>query len=111
MPTATLPPLADLLTALEAAVRVGDRAHATQLTQAILQHLASEAAEGTSLERRVRALMAQLDQPMAAPRNRPPTSFILERSKRCVSPQPGCRGWCRLQSLQQRLGFGRLVRG
>ena len=47
MPTPTNPPrpLADLLTELEAAVRAGDRARATQLEQTILQRLASEAAD------------------------------------------------------------------
>src|SRR4030095_7002579 len=64
MPPPTNPPrpLADLLTELEAAISAGDRARATQLEQAILQRLASEAAERAVLERRVRALMAALDQ-------------------------------------------------
>jgi esterase/lipase superfamily enzyme len=69
MPTPATPqrPLADLLTELEAAVRAGDRARATQLEQAILQRLATEAADGAALERRVHALMAELDQPAAGP--------------------------------------------
>ena len=60
-------PLTDLLTELEAAVRAGDRARATELERAILQRLAAEAADQAALERRVRALMAELDQPEASP--------------------------------------------
>ena len=46
MPTPTNPPrpLTELLTALEAAVRAGGRAYATQLEQTILPRLASAAA-------------------------------------------------------------------
>ena len=51
-------PLTDLLTELEAAVRAGDRACATELERAILQRLATEAADQAALERRVRELMA-----------------------------------------------------
>ena len=60
-------PLTDLLTELEAAVRAGDRARATELERAILQRLAAEAADQAALERRVRALMAELDQLEASP--------------------------------------------
>ncbi len=90
MPTPTNPPrpLADLLTELEAAVRAGDRARATQLEQTILQRLASEAADRASLERRVRALMAALDQPAAGPRVSSLDPFNLERS----SPSPDADG-------------------
>src|SRR5437667_7915046 len=90
MPTPPNPlrPLADLLTELEAAVRAGDRARATQLEQAILQHLASEAAERASLERRVRALMAALDQPAAGPCVITLDPFTLERS----TPLPAAAG-------------------
>jgi len=82
MPIPTNPPrpLADLLTELETAVRAGDRARATQLAQTILQRLASEAADRASLERRVRSMMAALDQPAAGPRVRHLDPFILERS-------------------------------
>ena len=64
MPTSPYPqrPLTDLLEELEAAVHAGDRARAIQLEQAILQRIAAEAADRTGLERRVRALMATLDQ-------------------------------------------------
>src|SRR5262245_43952067 len=86
MPTPTNPqrPLADLLTELEAAVRTGDRAHAMQLEQTILQRLASEAADRASLERRVRALMAEMDQPATGPRVISLDPFNLERG----SPAP-----------------------
>jgi esterase/lipase superfamily enzyme len=82
MPTPTNPPrsLADLLTELEAAIRAGDHARATQLEQTILQRLASEAAERASLERRIRALMVALDQPTAGPRVSNLDPFNLERS-------------------------------
>jgi len=65
-PTNPQPPLAELLKELKAAVRVKDRARATLLEQTILQRLATEAADRTNMERLVRALMAELDQP--APR-------------------------------------------
>src|SRR5215813_2087007 len=82
MTTPTNPPrpLADLLTELEAAVRTGDRARATQLKQTLLQRLASEAADRASLERRVRALMAEMDQPATGPRVISLDPFNLERS-------------------------------
>ena len=41
-------PLTDLLTELEAAVRAGNRARATELERAILQRLAAEAADQAS---------------------------------------------------------------
>jgi esterase/lipase superfamily enzyme len=90
MPTPTNPPrsLADLLADLEAAVRAGDRARATQLEQTILQRLASEAADRASLERRVRALIAALDQPAAGPRVISFDPFALERS----TPVPATAG-------------------
>jgi esterase/lipase superfamily enzyme len=67
IPPAPQRPLADLLAELEAAVRAGDRSSATQLERAILQCLATEAADCAALERRVRALMAELDQTAAGP--------------------------------------------
>ena len=54
--------LAKLLAELEAAVRAGNRAHAMELEQTILQGLATEAAGHAELERRVRDLMAELEQ-------------------------------------------------
>jgi esterase/lipase superfamily enzyme len=90
MPTPTNPqrPLADLLTELEAAVLAGDRARATQLERTILQRLTSEAADRASLERRVRALMVDLEQPTAGPRVITLDPFSLERG----SPQPDADG-------------------
>src|SRR5215467_899914 len=67
IPTDPQQPLADLLTELEAAIRIRDRIRATQLEHMILQRLASEAADRASLERRVRALMEALDQPAVGP--------------------------------------------
>lgn len=55
----------DLLAELEVAVRDGDRDRALQLEQKILKRLASDSAESAALERRVRDLMAALDQPGA----------------------------------------------
>ncbi|SEC63382.1 Esterase/lipase superfamily enzyme [Rhizobiales bacterium GAS191] len=57
--------LADLLTQLEAAVSAGDRVRAMAIERTILQRLAAEAADRAALERRVRALMAELDRPAA----------------------------------------------
>ncbi|MEK6405601.1 MAG: alpha/beta hydrolase [Acidobacteriota bacterium] len=86
MATLTNPqrPLIDLLTELEAAVRAGDRARAMQLEQTILQRLATEAADQAAVERRVRALMAELklaepDQPNTRPRVRGAESFNVVR--------------------------------
>lgn len=61
MPTPARP-LAEMLTELESAVRAGDRSRAVQLEQAILQRLATEAADRDELERRLRALMSELGQ-------------------------------------------------
>jgi esterase/lipase superfamily enzyme len=70
MPTSANPqrPLADLLAALEAAVRAGDRVRATQLEREILQRLATEAADHACVERQVRALLAELDRPQTTMR-------------------------------------------
>lgn len=56
-------PLAELLNQLEAAVRAGDRARALELARQIGQRLVREHHEQDAIERRVRALMAELDQP------------------------------------------------
>ncbi|MGH8479576.1 MAG: alpha/beta hydrolase, partial [Gammaproteobacteria bacterium] len=80
-------PLAELLTELETAVRAGDRVRATALEQMILQRLATEAADCDDVERRVRALMAELDRPAAGPlKSLDP--FDLERG----SPSPDADG-------------------
>ena len=69
MPTSANPQasLAELLTALEGAVRNGDRVRARSLEREILQRLASESATSTRIERQVRALLAELDQTQAQP--------------------------------------------
>jgi esterase/lipase superfamily enzyme len=69
-------PLVELLADLEAAVRAGDRAHALELEQEILQRLAAESADRARIEREVRALLAELDRPSVLDT----ASFELERS-------------------------------
>jgi len=61
-----MPTLTELLRQLEEAVRAGDHDHAIHLEQTILLRLATEASERGNMERRVRDLMAELNQ--AAPR-------------------------------------------
>lgn len=73
--------LAQLLEALTAAVRRGDRTQALELSCRIQQRLASEAADRAAVERQVRALLAQLDE--VATSARPllqPLDLQLERS-------------------------------
>ncbi len=60
-------PLNDLLTQLEAAVRAGDRVRALELALQIQKRLASEAAERASLERQMRALLAEMHKPPSRP--------------------------------------------
>lgn len=69
MPTSPLRSLEDLLAALEAAVATGNHARAAELERAILQRLATEAADADALERQVRELMAKL--PAKPLRDRP----------------------------------------
>ncbi len=80
MPTHNNPQqtLTELLAELDAAVRAGDRARAVQLEQTILQRLATEAADCANVERRVRAVMAELQE--AALRIKAFNPFDLERS-------------------------------
>ncbi len=59
-------PLPELLAELETAIRVHDYQRAMQLEQIILQQLASEAAANAALERRVRALMQEVEQAEAS---------------------------------------------
>jgi esterase/lipase superfamily enzyme len=80
MPTSIQPSLAELLARLEATVREEDHARAIELEQIILQRLATDAAEHAALERRVRALMAELRQPSPATVDFDP--FDLERSSK-----------------------------
>ncbi|MBM4258052.1 MAG: hypothetical protein FJ147_19435 [Deltaproteobacteria bacterium] len=78
-PTSTQLTLGELFAQLEAAVRAGDRAGAMQLEQTILQRLASDAADRANLERRLRALMAELDQPTTKAEIKSLDPFDLER--------------------------------
>jgi esterase/lipase superfamily enzyme len=55
--------LAELVNQLEAAVRAGDRARAIALARQIEQRLVREHHDQSAIERRVRALMAELNQP------------------------------------------------
>ena len=73
-------PLAELLTQLEAAVRAEDRERATRLQQAILQRLATGAADHAAVERQVRLLMETLEQSAAHPGIRQFDPLNLERS-------------------------------
>lgn len=57
------PTIAELLSALETAVNAGDRERAAELEQTILQRLAAEAADRAAIERQVRDLIAELDNP------------------------------------------------
>jgi hypothetical protein len=72
MPTHTSIFLNELLAQLEIAVRANDRPRALELSRKIQQRLATDAAENASVERQMRALLAELD----APR---PTVEIAER--------------------------------
>jgi len=56
-------PLPELVSQLEAAVRVGDRPRAIELARQIEQRLVREHFEEAAIEQRVRALMAELEQP------------------------------------------------
>src|SRR5262245_19185208 len=59
--------LEPLFAELEAAVRDKDRDRALELESAISQRLAANAAETAAMERRLRALMVQLDAPADTP--------------------------------------------
>jgi esterase/lipase superfamily enzyme len=63
----TLPSLATLMAELDDAVRAGDRVRATELERSILQRLCSESMDRMEIERRVRARMTELSQPVDPP--------------------------------------------
>jgi hypothetical protein len=65
MATPTQPSLAELLTTLEVAVRDRNYALAVEIERIIQQRLAIDAADSAALERRVRALMTELEAPVA----------------------------------------------
>ena len=60
--------LTQVLAQLEAAVRTGNRVRALDLARQIQQQLVQENHEQAAIERRVRELLAELDQPAAGPR-------------------------------------------
>jgi esterase/lipase superfamily enzyme len=66
-PGSTERTLAELVADLETAVEAGDFSLAIQIERSILRRLASEAADRANVERRVRELMARLDEPAAGP--------------------------------------------
>ena len=72
-------PLAELLAELEAAILAKDRERATRLQQAILQRLATGAADHAAVERQVRLLMETLEQSAAHPGIRQFDFLNLER--------------------------------
>lgn len=53
--------LASLLAQLVVAVQAGDRSRAQELAQVIYQQIATQAADGATMERQVRALLLELD--------------------------------------------------
>jgi esterase/lipase superfamily enzyme len=73
-------PLTTLLADLEAAVLAEDRERALELARQIQQRLATEAADRASLERQVRALLAELDAPETRPETVSIEDFSTERS-------------------------------
>lgn len=90
MPASTSPeqPIDELFTELEAVVRAGNRVRALELEQIILQRLATEAADQAALERRIRALMAELDVP--EPKSEPvfsPEDISFEKSRTSLEPE------------------------
>jgi esterase/lipase superfamily enzyme len=80
MPRVAERSLGELLASLEVAVRNGDLARAREIERTIQQRLAIEAAERDALERRVRALILQLERPAAQPSVPAFDSLDLERS-------------------------------
>lgn len=80
-------PLAELLNQLEAAVRAGDRPRALELARQIEQRLVREHHEQTAIERRVRALMAELDRPGSGASTLESVRLVTERG--ISQPVPG----------------------
>ena len=67
LPVTPEPTLSDLLAQLENAVRAGNRDRALELQRLILQRLSLESSQLEKIERQVRLLMEQLDQPALPP--------------------------------------------
>src|SRR5215472_5506846 len=87
MPTAHPIPLSAWLADLESAVAVGDRAKALELARQIQQRLATEAANHSSMERQVRALLAELDAPTPTREWLTPESLSTERGMSLVESE------------------------
>lgn len=83
------PTLAELVTQLAAAVRAGDRARAFALAGQIQQRLASEEADHASLERQVRALLAELAAPQPRPALLKLEALADVRGLRSTAPEEG----------------------
>jgi hypothetical protein len=79
--------LTELVNQLEAAVRAHDRVRATELARQIEQRLVRELHEQAAIERRVRALMAELNQP--DPRPLPLDRLFLRAVRGRSEPEPG----------------------
>ena len=80
-----MPTLTELLQQLEAAVRAGDRALALDLARQIEQRLVRDHHEQAAIERRVRALVAELNQPAAQMRFKGLEPLMVERDS--ASPE------------------------
>ncbi len=76
--------LTELLQALTAAVRTGDRQRAHELARQIQQRLAIEAAERAVVERQLRALLTELDAPRPAEVRIKSFDLLAERSLAAV---------------------------
>jgi Alpha/beta hydrolase of unknown function (DUF900) len=79
--------LAEIVSQLEAAVRARDRARAIPLARQIEQSLVQENHEQAAIERRVRALMAELNQP--GPRPLPLDQLLSKVERGASEPKPG----------------------
>lgn len=82
-----MPTLTELLQQLEAAIRAGGRAQALDLARQIQQRLVRDHHDQAAIERRVRALLAELNQPAAHMRFKDLESLMLERDS--ASPEVG----------------------
>ena len=80
-----MPPLNQLLADLASVVRAGDRPRALELARQIQQRLATEAADRASVERQVRALLAELNAPN--PRRDTLESIVLSNERSGSAPE------------------------
>jgi hypothetical protein len=80
-----MPTLTELLQQLEAAVRTGNRAQALDLARQIEQRLVRDHHAQAAIERRVRALLAELNQPATDMRFKGLEPLMVERDS--ASPE------------------------